>query len=87
MADAATAELPSTSTSAAQNGRTKNRGGGNLAAMFPNREVVWIDDDLKEAIDLACSIEKERAAVLLRRWLRRSAISEGYLVISRPAGG
>jgi len=87
MSHAAATDVASPIASTAQNGRAKNKGGGNLAAMFPNREVVWIDDELKSAIDLACSIEKERAAVLLRRWLRHSAVREGYLTISRPAGG
>jgi hypothetical protein len=81
MSHAAATDVAHPSTVAATNGR---KAGGQLTAMFPNREVVWIDDELKAAIALACSIEKERGAVLLRRWLRKSAIAEGYLAMPRP---
>jgi hypothetical protein len=80
--EAATSGAPS-GASAAPNGR---KAGGQLQAMFPNREVVWIDDELKGAIDLACSVEKERAAVLLRRWFCAAARAEGYLSPVRSVG-
>jgi hypothetical protein len=66
----------------APNGAANKRGGG-LDQKFPWREVVHVDDDLHGAIELAANVEKERAAVVMRRWLRRSAMAEGYY---KPAG-
>ena len=75
-------DIASAGTSQAPNGVAKSRGGG-LDAKFEWREVVHVDTDLHNAIALAASVEKERAAVVMRRWLRRAAMSEGYY---KPAG-
>jgi len=74
-------DIASAKTVQAHNGAA-NKGGG-LDAKFPWREVVHCDDDLHAAIALAATIEHERSSVIMRRWLRRSAMSEGYY---KPGG-
>jgi hypothetical protein len=59
-------------------GPAKNGGGGQLRALFPNSLKTWVDDELFRAINLASAVEKERAAIIVRRWLRKAAIAEGY---------
>lgn len=63
---------------AAPNGTHANRGGGQLSREFPNKNVVWIDDELAAAIGRAAAVEKERQSVIVRRWLRLAARHAGF---------
>jgi hypothetical protein len=76
---------PAPSAATVPNGSGKRRGGGNLSQMFCHGLKLWVDPDLFAAINLASNVEHERSAIILRRWLRRSAISEGYLKFPKPA--
>jgi hypothetical protein len=69
---------PTTGVSAPPTGSAKNGGGGHLQALFPISITTWIDSDLSRAIQLASATEKERQAIIVRRWLRKAAIAEGY---------
>jgi hypothetical protein len=69
---------PATGVSDGPRGPAKNSGGGQLRPMFPNSLKTWVDDELLAALELAATVEKERQAIIVRRWLRRAAIAEGY---------
>jgi hypothetical protein len=71
------AQLHRSDTAPRPNGG-KTRGGGQLSRQFPIKLTGYIDEDLQAAITRAAAAERERAFVIVRRWLRFAARQSGY---------